>query len=176
MTEETTLPAEEPTKDIVPEESKKELEVVEKLEVEKVEKPQEQPKPTPKKESKDSGNIAIIRIRGAIGVQKEINDTFKMLRLQKKNSCAVLPLTKSSRGMAIKVKDYATWGEIDEATLKLLEQKRPNQKNTEVKIKSFNLSPPKGGFERRGIKVPFTMSGALGYRGEKIIDLIKKMI
>jgi len=40
----------------------------------------------------------------------------------------------------------------------------------------FRLKPPKGGFERGGIKKPFSLGGALGYRKEKINDLIKRMI
>lgn len=40
----------------------------------------------------------------------------------------------------------------------------------------FKLSPPKGGFERGGIKKQFALGGASGYRKEKINDLIKKMI
>ena len=40
----------------------------------------------------------------------------------------------------------------------------------------FKLSPPRGGFERKGTKHPYSMGGALGYRKEKISDLIKKMI
>ena len=40
----------------------------------------------------------------------------------------------------------------------------------------FRLKPPEGGFERKGIKNPFSIGGALGYRKEKINQLIKKMI
>ena len=40
----------------------------------------------------------------------------------------------------------------------------------------FKLHPPEGGFERKGIKVPFSMGGVLGYRKEKINNLIKKML
>ncbi len=40
----------------------------------------------------------------------------------------------------------------------------------------FRLAPPKKGFERLGIKKSFNKGGALGYRGEKINDLIKRMI
>ncbi len=40
----------------------------------------------------------------------------------------------------------------------------------------FKLNPPKRGFERKGIKKPFSIGGALGYRKEKINDLIKRMI
>ncbi|HIH21258.1 MAG: 50S ribosomal protein L30 [Candidatus Diapherotrites archaeon] len=40
----------------------------------------------------------------------------------------------------------------------------------------FRLSPPKKGFERQGIKKPFKLGGALGDRGEKINELIERMV
>ena len=40
----------------------------------------------------------------------------------------------------------------------------------------FTLNSPKGGFERKGIKFSFVNKGALGYRGNKINALIKKML
>ena len=40
----------------------------------------------------------------------------------------------------------------------------------------FRLHPPIGGFERKGIKKPYSIGGALGYRKEKINNLIKKML
>ncbi len=40
----------------------------------------------------------------------------------------------------------------------------------------FRLMPPIKGYERAGIKKPFSMGGALGYRKEKINDLVKRMV
>jgi len=40
----------------------------------------------------------------------------------------------------------------------------------------FRLSPPSKGYERKGIKKPVSVGGALGYRGEKINELLEKMI
>jgi large subunit ribosomal protein L30 len=40
----------------------------------------------------------------------------------------------------------------------------------------FRLGMPRKGFERKGIKVPFSLGGALGYRKENINDLLKRMI
>ncbi|MEK6835033.1 MAG: 50S ribosomal protein L30 [Nanoarchaeota archaeon] len=40
----------------------------------------------------------------------------------------------------------------------------------------FRLSPPIKGFERGGIKKPFSLGGALGYRKDNINDLVKRMI
>ena len=40
----------------------------------------------------------------------------------------------------------------------------------------FRLKPPVRGFERGGIKKPFSLGGVLGYRKERINDLIKRML
>ena len=40
----------------------------------------------------------------------------------------------------------------------------------------FRLRPPKKGYERAGIKKPFSVGGALGYRKDEINDLLGKMI
>ena len=40
----------------------------------------------------------------------------------------------------------------------------------------FRLSPPRKGFERKGIKHPFSIGGALGYRRENINALVRKML
>ncbi len=39
----------------------------------------------------------------------------------------------------------------------------------------FRLHPPRKGYRNRGVKHPFTLGGALGYRGEHINQLITKM-
>jgi len=128
-------------------------------------------------ENKVKGKIAIILIRGLIGMRSDIRSTAKLLKLFRKNSCAVYNDTPETRGMAVKLKDYATYGNIDEETYKLLVEKR-GKKDKEGKLKTnvFRLSPPLKGFERKGIKQPFNNKGALGDRKEKIIDLIKRMI
>lgn len=40
----------------------------------------------------------------------------------------------------------------------------------------FRLHPPVKGFEKNGIKKPFSLGGALGYRKDKINDLIRRMV
>jgi len=123
-----------------------------------------------------SEKIAVIRVRGNIRVGQDNKDTLSMLRLYKKNYCVVLNGTASINGMIKKVKDYVTWGEIDDETFDLLKEKRGKTKaNGEMKP-FFRLSPPRGGFERKGIKTAFTLGGALGYRESKINDLIKRMV
>lgn len=153
--------------------------------------------------------IAVIRIRGIIGMDQRIEDTFRKLRLFKKNGCVVIDNRKDYLGALIRIKDYATWGEINEETFKELLLKRgklPGNKSLNedyLKEKSkldiisfvkeffsfkkefkdvpglkpfFRLGMPRSGFERKGIKVPFSLGGALGYRKDKINDLIKRMV
>jgi large subunit ribosomal protein L30 len=119
--------------------------------------------------------IAIIRIRGTNDVKVGIEATMRMLRLHKKYTCSVYPKTDALMGMLEKCKDYVTYGELDEETYKLLVDKRAITKEGEL-MNYFHLQPPRGGFERKGIKTPFSMKGALGYRMDKINALIKKMI
>ena len=40
----------------------------------------------------------------------------------------------------------------------------------------FRLSPPEKGYERGGIKHPYSTGGALGYRGNAINDLLNRMM
>ena len=130
--------------------------------------------------------VAIIRIRGGINVKKSIKDAMNMLRLYKKHCCVVVEKNPSVIGIINKIKDYITWGEIDDKTFKLLVEKRgelyKGHKNSKFVVEGkkykpfFRLNPPRKGFERKGIKVPFKVGGALGYRGEKINDLIKRMV
>lgn len=145
--------------------------------------------------------FAIIRVRGEVNVNQEVADTMKMMRLFHKNYCILLFSNPASVGMINKIKDYVTFGEIDEPTLVALLGKRLRGaanskitlKNVEEIAKSliegkktmkdvegaktfFRLAPPKGGFERKGIKHHFAEGGALGYRKEEINKLIKRMI
>ena len=146
-------------------------------------------------EIKNSKQLAAIRVRGITGVKTKIEDTLNMLRLYKNNYCCVFPNNTIYVGMLKKAKDYITWGEIDDETFRILVEKRGEEfhgreadlkgkikysdffviGNKKIK-KSFRLNPPRKGFERKGIKYSFQHGGALGYRGEKINDLIKRMI
>ena len=152
-------------------------------------------KKTESKESSISVNLVAIRIRGLTKIKTKIEDTLQMLRLYKNNYCSVFPNNPVYEGMLKKSKDYITWGEIDEETLKLLVEKRGEEftgkegdTNSKIKYnyffvsnkkkykKYFRLNSPKKGFGRKGIKHPFANGGTLGYRGNKINDLIKRMI
>ena len=155
-------------------------------------------KKTKKKESKPNAKsklLAVVRVRGKINLRHGIAKTFKQLNLHNKNWCVVLKNTESNLGMVKKVKDYVTYGELSEDVLnKLIEKRgalykeREHDSKKKISYKKYfvyknkkyqrylRLNPPKKGYGRKGVKVSFAMSGALGYRGEKINDLLKRMI
>ena len=124
---------------------------------------------TEKKTIVKEEKVAIILLRGLVNVRTEIKDTLLMLNIYSKNNCVIIKKTPSSMGMLKKIKDYVTWGEIDEEA----EKKLKNMKT--IKEKTFRLHPPIKGFERKGIKKSFKEGGALGYRGKEMIKLIEKM-
>ena len=62
----------------------------------------------------------VIRVRGQPDVNYNIEYTMGLLGLNKVNNCTVIPENPSTKGMLQVIKDYCTWGEIDEATLAAL--------------------------------------------------------
>ncbi|MCK4366885.1 MAG: 50S ribosomal protein L30 [Thermoplasmata archaeon] len=150
---------------------------------------------------------AVIRVRGTVGITRDIADTLRFLRLNKSNHCVVIPKNPQYEGMLQKAKDYITWGEIQPETLAKMLVTRGSvagQKITDTYVKKnskyksviafakavakgdetmgslsglspvVRLHPPHRGFE--GVKKPYTLGGSLGYRGEKINDLLTKML
>lgn len=139
--------------------------------------------------------IAIVRVRGSVNLSGNVRDTLSLLRLYRKNYCVVVDDSPSYNGMIKKVKDYVTYGEIDDETYKEIVGKRgegykgrEGDRKGKIEYKKFilaegkkikpffRLNPPRKGFGRKGIKVGFKAHGALGYRGDKINDLLKRMM
>ncbi len=129
-------------------------------------------------EGESSEKIAVVLVRGLIGIKSPIKDTLQRLNIFKKHICVVVPKTPSMLGMIVKVKDYVAYGEVDEETFALLRKREETVRKDgkEIPKKFFRLSPPKGGFGRKGIKKSFNVRGALGYRGKEINNLIKRML
>ena len=140
--------------------------------------------------------VAAIQVRGGMNISPTVRKTSKLLKLTRKNSCVILNSDQITLGMLVALKDYITWGEIDEPTLKLLLEKRArlagNKLLTEeylkkhsnmaieqlaksliqgkIKLKEipglktyFRLTPPRGGYEKKGIKTQYSIGGALCY-------------
>jgi large subunit ribosomal protein L30 len=114
--------------------------------------------------SKKEEYVAVIRIRGEVNIRSTIKDTMRMLSIPNKHNMAIHTKTPSVMGMIKKSESYITFGEVSKKIADKFGLK-----------KTVTLHPPRGGFERKGIKVPYNVGGALGNRGEKIVELIEKM-
>ena len=60
---------------------------------------------------------AVIRVRGQPDVNYDIEYTMKLLGINKVNHCAIVPENAVTKGMLQKIKDYTTYGEINEEPL-----------------------------------------------------------
>ena len=94
--------------------------------------------------------------------------TFKLL-FEKR---AKLPANKRLTEDYLKEKTKLSLAEFSKS---FFEEKKALKEIPGLKL-FFRLSPPVNGFERKGIKKPFSQGGVTGYRKEKINDLIKRMI
>ncbi|MFA6710259.1 MAG: 50S ribosomal protein L30 [Candidatus Methanomethylophilaceae archaeon] len=61
--------------------------------------------------------FAVIRVRGQPDVNRDVEYTMDILGLTRVNHCVVIPENDVMKGMLQKIKDYVTYGEIDEKTL-----------------------------------------------------------
>lgn len=121
--------------------------------------------------------IAVIRIKGQVGLDRDINETFDRLRLRRKYVCVVFENpSEVELGMIKKVKNFVAFGEITKDTYEELKKKRgikdPNNKG---QLKPFfRLHPPRGGIDSK--KHFGVNKGVLGNNKEKINDLIMRML
>jgi len=118
--------------------------------------------------------IAVIRIKGRVGLSQNINETLDRLRVRKKYSCVVLNGSKEEIGMIEKLRDFVAYGEIKDDVYKELIKQR-GKKGKDGKLKPFfRLHPPRKGIESK--KHFGVGKGVLGNNGEKINDLILRML
>lgn len=139
--------------------------------------------------------FAAVRVRGKMRLNQRMKDTFKMLRLNAPNHCVLLDNNPTNLGMLIKAGSWVTWGEIKNDVLeklverrgRLIGDKRLDTKTAKavahnilnngmrgVEIKPvFRLSPPSKGYKSIRADWP---KGDLGYRGDKINELLERMI
>ncbi|MGL6297983.1 MAG: 50S ribosomal protein L30 [Methanobacteriaceae archaeon] len=80
----------------------------------------------------------VIRVRGTTGINKDIADTLKMLRLNRINHAVLLEENDTYKGMLQKAKDYITWGEVDSETVANMISKR-GEFIGKIKITEENL-------------------------------------
>ena len=113
--------------------------------------------------------IAIIRIKGQIGITSRIRETLQRLNLKRKYSCVVLEKpTKVQLGMINKVRNFVAFGDINEETFAKLKKARDKGK------KYFALHPARGGMETK--KHFGVGKGVLGDNKDSINKLIERML
>ena len=110
--------------------------------------------------------IAAICIRSGINAKKDKRDTLSMLKIDKPNRMSIvsddlLPMIK-------KVRDYTTWGKVSDETVKKL-----GIKEGRGVVFTKGLGPPKKGYRSTKRTYP---KGSLGDRGDKINQLIERML
>jgi len=137
---------------------------------------------------------AVIRISGRVGIKRKVAEGLKRLGLKTKYSCVVLKGTEEQKGMLKSLRDYVAYGEISEDDFKELlkarakvvngNEKKPSEdeivkgfeqdkKLKEMNIQPvFRLHPPRKGIESKQ-RFP---QGVLGNHGEKINELLKRML
>ncbi len=146
--------------------------------------------------------FAVIRVKGTVGINPDNKKTLDLLMLHKPNHLVLIQKNDSNEKMIKKVEPFITWGEIEEKTLEKLLIKRArksgnkrieedelkkekivqkllkeNKKLKDLGLKPvIRLNPPSKGFETKGIKKNYSMGGAIGYRGQDINTLIKRMM
>jgi len=118
--------------------------------------------------------IAVIRIKGQVGIKRPVKETLDRLRLRKKYVCVVFENpSKEILGMIKKMKDFVAFGEIQEETYKMLVEKR-GKKDGEGKLKAFfRLHPPRKGIESK--KHFGVGKGVLG-DNKKMDELVRRML
>ncbi len=131
--------------------------------------------------------VAVVRVRGRIGVRRSINETLTRLNLSRVNSVALLFGSGSNIGMVKKCSDFVTFGEISADSLERVLKKggakaskeeidvlmSGGKKAGEIVRLPIRLKPPRRGYE--DTKRSYSNGGAVGYRGEAINELLKRM-
>jgi len=116
--------------------------------------------------------ICVIRIHGDVGLNQDVVETFKRLRLRRKYSCVIIKPTKENMGMVKKLRNFVAYGELDEGTYKELVKER-GKKDKEGKLKPFfRLHPPRKGINSK-LHYP---KGVLGDHDKKINELVRRML
>ncbi len=144
--------------------------------------------------------IAVIRLKGKLGLAPRVVSTFVSLNLNRLYTCTLIPDNEVSRGMLRVCKDWSSFGTVDEPTIekllllrgstrdgkKLRDIKKPEEIATLAKeiatgdkplsqygiLPIFFLAPPRGGFD--GNKKAPSPFGPLG-KNPKICKLIAQM-
>lgn len=102
---------------------------------------------TANKEEHKNSVIAIVRIRGNVGLNPNVRKTFELMRLYRKNYCVIVKNTPSMIAMVRRIKDFATFGELGEETFVKLLQMRGRIAGNKPLAETFLKEKMKLGFK-----------------------------
>ncbi len=134
--------------------------------------------------------IAVIRISGAVEINRDIEETLRRIRLHRKYSCTILQNTPENLKLLRGIRDFVAYGRLNKETLLLLLEKRSNKKINVDEIASdlekkpinkldikpfFRLHPPRGGIDSKK-HFGVTKKAVLGDNRESINELIRRML
>jgi large subunit ribosomal protein L30 len=130
--------------------------------------------------------VAAVRIRGSVNVRHSILETLDRLHLGRPNNCAIILINDSNMGMIKKANNFMAYGEVSEEILtKILErgnvkadakallEGKADMKEI-AKQMPVRLHPPRHGY--KSTKLGVNQGGSLGYMGDGINSLIKRMV
>jgi large subunit ribosomal protein L30 len=111
----------------------------------------------------------------------EIDDETLKLLIEKRAEAIAKKANASQKNEKKTLEDKKTSekkvGEKKIDAKKVAETLKSGKRPAEAGIRNcFRLAPPRKGYDRKGVKKPFALGGALGYRGKEINTLIRRMI
>jgi large subunit ribosomal protein L30 len=118
--------------------------------------------------------LFIVRLKGRIGVRKDINATLDTLGLKRRYNALVVESSPVILGMLKKVENFVTYGELSEenyAKLLTLPSSMKKEKNGKLLLR---LPPPRFGLKKK-IKKLYP-KGEAGYRGKEINSLVERFL
>ncbi|HLF53999.1 MAG TPA: uL30 family ribosomal protein [Candidatus Nanoarchaeia archaeon] len=135
--------------------------------------------------------ILIIRISGLVEMPSDAQETLFRMHLRRKYSAIILKETKETMDLLQKVRNFVAYGKVDSKTIEELVDKR-GQSLSGKKIDAKKVAEiiEKEGILKSGIKQFFRLhpprkginskshypKGVLGDNGEKINDLVRRML
>ncbi|MCS6784445.1 MAG: uL30 family ribosomal protein [Candidatus Caldarchaeum sp.] len=133
--------------------------------------------------------MAVVRIKGNVGIDPEVEKTLQSLRLGKAFTAALFEQSETVEGMLHKAQRYLTWGKPNKQTIftllkrsgsfsgdlaTLSEKLEKGEEALEMPV-YVQLRPPRKGF-KRSIKRAYKSNGEYGDRGDDINELIRRMV
>lgn len=134
--------------------------------------------------------LLVIRIAGQVDLDANVKETLHRLRIRRKYAATLLENTPEHQKLLRKVRNFVAYGTADATLVKELVEKRgqalPGKKISVEGLEKkgfaacglkgfFRLHPPRGGIDAK-MHVGVTKKAVLGDHGEKIGELVRRML